>query len=158
VGTSVEDAIRLQKFRLLSFIVQKLESGNVELAQGALRAIESLAAEAQSWLNALNLPELLPLSGKLQEIKKLAKKWQEILKDVWGNRGQLGEISKNLEEQKAAFSSFLGQIRERKLSPEEHRKAFVLKEKVNEIVTYLGIAKLWVDEIIEEIRAKKKGR
>jgi hypothetical protein len=41
------------------------------------------------------------------------------------------------------------------LSPEEYRKAFVLKEKVNEIVTYLGIAKLWIDEIREEIRAGK---
>jgi DNA repair ATPase RecN len=158
MGTSVEDSIRLQKFRLLSFVVQKLESGNVELAQGALRAIESLAEEAQKWLNALNLPELLPLSKRLQEIKELAKKWQEVLKDVWGNRGQLREISKNLEEQKEVFSDFLKQISEREFSPEEHRKAFVLKEKVNEIVTYLAIAKLWMDEIIEEIRAKKKGR
>lgn len=161
MGTSVDDAIRLQKFRLLSFVAQKFESGNVELAQGALRAVESLAAEAQNWLNALNLSELLPLSGRLEQIEQLAKKWQEVLKDVWGNRGQLRGISDNLEEQKAALSSFLKQIdeiRKRKLSGEEYRKAFVLKEKVNEIVTYLGIAKLWVDEIIEEIRAKKKGR
>jgi len=148
-------AIKLQKFKLLSFIAQKFERGNIELAEGALRAIESLAAEAQNWLNALNLSELLPLSGRLQEIKKLAKKWQEVLKDVWGNRGQLRDISKNLEEQKAIFSGFLKQIREIELSPEEHRKAFVLQEKVNEIITYLGIAKLWVDKIIEEIRAKK---
>jgi hypothetical protein len=49
----------------------------------------------------------------------------------------------------------LEQIRESKFSPEKHRETFVLKRKVNEIVTYLGIAKLWVDEIIEEIRAKK---
>jgi len=148
-------AIKLQKFKLLSFIAQKFERGNVELAQGALRAIESLAAEAQNWLNALNLSELLPLSGRLQEIKKLAKKWQEVLEDVWGNRGQLREISENLEGQRTAFSDFLKQIKEIKLSPEERRKAFVLKEKVNEIITYLGIAKLWVDKIIEEIRAKK---
>jgi DNA repair ATPase RecN len=161
MGTSAEDAIRLQKFRLLSFVAQKLESGNIELAQGALRAVESLAAEAQNWLNALNLSELLPLRGKLKELEQLAKKWQEVLENVWENRGQLREISQNLEKQKTALRGFLKQIdevRERKLSGEEHRKAFVLKEKVNEIATYLGIAKLWVDEIIEEIRGKKKGR
>jgi DNA repair ATPase RecN len=161
MGTLTEDAIRLQKFRLLSFLAQKVEKGNIELAQGALRAIESLAAEAQNWLNALNLSELQPLSGKLREIRQLAKKWQEVLKNVWENRKQLREISQNLEEQKKAFEGFLKQIdevRERKLSGEEHRKAFVLKEKVNEIATYLSVAKLWIDEIIEEIRAKKKGR
>jgi DNA repair ATPase RecN len=158
MGTSVEDAIRLQKFRLLSFIAQKLESGNVELAQGALRAVENLAVEAQNWLNALNLSELLPLSGRLQEIERLVRKWQGILEKVWENRGQLKEISENLEEQKKALSGFLKQIesiRKKGLSPEEYRKAFVLKEKVNEIVTYLGIAKLWIDEIREEIRAGK---
>jgi DNA repair ATPase RecN len=110
MGTSVEDAIRLQKFRLLSFIAQKLESGNVELAQGALRAVENLAVEAQNWLNALNLSELLPLSGRLQEIERLVRKWQGILEKVWENRGQLKEISENLEEQKKALSGFLKQI------------------------------------------------
>jgi DNA repair ATPase RecN len=153
MGTSVEDAIRL-----LSFIAQKLESGNIELAQGALRAVENLAVEAQNWLNALNLSELLPLSGRLQEIERLVRKWQGILEKVWENRGQLKEISENLEEQKKALSGFLKQIesiRKKGLSPEEYRKAFVLKEKVNEIVTYLGIAKLWIDEIREEIRAGK---
>ena len=158
MGTSVEDAIRLQKFRLLSFIAQKLESGNIELAQGALRAVENLAVEAQNWLNALNLSELLPLSGRLNEIKGLAIEWQEVLKDVWKNREQLREISENLEKQGKALSEFLKQIdkiRGRKLSPEEYRKAFVLRGKVNEIITYLGIAKLWIDEIREEIRAGK---
>jgi DNA repair ATPase RecN len=158
MGASVEDAIRLQKFRLLSFVAQKFESGNIELAQGALRAVENLAGEAQKWLNALNLSELLPLSGRLQEIEQLAKKWQGILEKVWENRGQLREISENLEEQKKALSGFLKQIdeiRERKLSPEESNKVFVLREKVNEIITYLGIAKLWVDRIREEIRAGK---
>jgi DNA repair exonuclease SbcCD ATPase subunit len=158
MGASVEDSIRLRKFRLLSFVAQKFESGNIELAQGALRAVESLAADAQNWLNALNLSELLPLSGRLEQIKQLAKKWQEVLKDIWRNRGQLRGISESLEKQKEVFSGFLKQIdkiRERKLSSEEYRKVFVLREKVNEIVTYLGIAKLWVDKIIEEIRAKK---
>jgi DNA repair ATPase RecN len=161
MGTLTEDAIRLQKFRLLSFLAQKFESGNIELAQGALRAIESLAAEAQNWLNALNLSELQPLSGRLEEIKRLAKKWQEVLENVWENRKQLREISQNLEEQKEAFGGFLEQIdrvREEELSPEEQTRAFVLRKKVNEIATYLGIAKLWIDRIIEEIRAKKKGR
>jgi hypothetical protein len=52
------------------------------LAQGALRAVESLAADAQNWLNALNPSELLPLGEKLERIKQLAKEWQEVLKDV----------------------------------------------------------------------------
>ena len=108
------------------------------MAQGALRAVESLAADAQNWLNALNPSELLPLGEKLERIKQLAKEWQEVLK----------EISENLEEQRAVFSNFLKQIdkiREKKLNEEEYRKTFALKE----IVAYLGIGGLWVDEIRE---------
>jgi hypothetical protein len=46
------------------------------------------------------------------------------------------------------FSNFLKQIdkiREKKLNEEEYRKTFALKE----IVAYLGIGGLWVDEIRE---------
>jgi hypothetical protein len=160
MGTLVEDAIKLQKFRLLSFLAQKFERDNIELARQALEAVKKSVVEAQKWLGALNLPELANLSGKLNEIKRKAGEWQGILGDIWGNRGKLKEISDELNTESSKFEAeILSEIEKlrggRGLDRKEQDRLFVLKEKLNELVTYLKVAKLWIDKIREEIRAGK---
>ena len=174
MGASVEDAIRLQKFRLLSFIAQKLESGNIELAHEALNGVEYYANEAITWFEALNevsKSKLSQLHAKLKEIKKKVNHWRQILNDIWENREKLGQVINELSEESGSLSGFSEQINslrneiaakvkesregERTELVKELKRLYNLKERIEWLKASLGIAKHRFEVIKEEIRAKK---
>jgi DNA repair ATPase RecN len=180
MGTSVEDAIRLQKFRLMSFLVQGFESGNIKLAQQALNGIEYYATEALTWLGALSEKSKSKLAGfgeKLEEIKEKVNQWRGILSDIWENREKLGQVIDELAQQSENLLGFLEQIKglenevtakikELKDSQDEELKRLVkernrlhnLKDKVEWLKASLMVAKTRFEIIKEEIRAKKERR
>jgi uncharacterized protein YoxC len=177
MNASTEDAIKLQKFRLMSFLVQRLESGNIELAQQALNGIEGYAEKALRWFEALSQESKSKLKGlekKLEEIKEKVNQWREILTDIWKNKGKLGQVINELVEESNSISEFpqtidgltkriAAKVQE---SQEEKRQELVmelnrlynLKDKVEGLKTSLIVAKRWFEDIKWEIRAKKKGR
>lgn len=171
MGASVEDAIRLQKFRLLSFIAQTLERGNIESAHEALNGVEYYATEAITWfeaLNTVNKSKLSQLHAKLKEIKKKVNQWRQILNDIWGNRGKLEQVINELSEESGSLSGFSEQINSLrseiaakvKESWEEElvkelKRLYNLKERLEWLKASLGIAKYRFEVIKEEIRAKK---
>ncbi len=177
MGTSVEDAIRLQKFRLMSFLVQRFEGGNIESAHQALNGIEYYAIEALNWFRALSPQsqnKLAGLGAKLEEIKKKVNQWRGILKDIWGNRKELEQVINELDEESNSVSGFLQQInnlrdeiaakikeskgKERDELVKEQDRLYNLREKVGGLKRSIEAAKLRFGVIKEEIRAKRKGR
>lgn len=175
MSTSVEDAIRLQKFRLLSFVAQKFESGNIELAHEALNGVEYYANEAITWLESLSevsKSKLTALGAKLEEIKKKVNQWREILSDIWGNRKKLGQVINELAEESNSISVFSQQIsdlrgeiaakvKESQTAKQEElvkelKRLYNLREKIEWLKASLGVAKSRLEVIKEEIRAKKK--
>jgi chromosome segregation ATPase len=180
MGTSVEDAIKLQKFRLMSLFVQGFESGNIKLARQALNGIEYYATEALVWFEALskeNKSRLAELKEELEGTKEKVNQWREILSDIWGNRGKLGQVIDELAQQSKNLSGFLGKIEglkgeiaakieklkgnqteELEELDKELKRLYNLREKVYWLKASLDIAKARFEIIKEEIRAKKKRR
>ena len=164
----------------MSFLVQRFESHNIELAQQALDRIEDCANKALEWFEALSQEsksELGRLEAELKEIKKKVNQWRGILNDVWGNKGKLEQVIKELDEESASISEFLRNIEDlmnrisakvqesQKTNQEkwenlvkEQNKLHNLKKKVNELQTFLGSARIWFGKIKWEVRAKKKRR
>ena len=178
MSASTEDAIKLRKFGLMSFLVQRFESSNIELAQQALSGIEYYANEALAWFEALSQKSKLELVGfdaELKEIKKKVNQWREILEDIWGNKGKLEQVIEELDWEISRISEFSQRIKglrgriaeevkeakeagqEAKLEElvKESGRLYNLQRKVEDLKASISVAKNRFEIIKWEIRAKK---